>query len=162
MSEIQKCTIFHLKSKYMNRIEINKMKYSSLTILLIAILFIFGSCSRKAVFQQSSVVPAAHGDVKVKKDNNQNYRIDVEVSDLAEVEKVYSKNHAYIVWMETDDGDTQKLGQLISSKGLFSNQRNAQLETVSTDEPVRIFITAERDKNARYPNNKMILRTKNF
>lgn len=146
----------------MRRLKTNRLRYIILQILLIPALIITASCSRKATFQQSSVVPAAHGDVKVKKDDNQNYRIDVEVTDLAEVEKVYSKNHAYIVWMETDDGDTQKLGQLISSKGMFSNQRNAQLETVSTDEPVRIFITAERDKNARYPNNKMILRTKNF
>lgn len=146
----------------MKRLKTNRFKYFFLQILLIPTLIIVTSCSRKATFQQSSVVPVAHGDVKVKKDDNHNYRINVEVTDLAEVEKVYSKSHAYVVWMETDDGDTQKLGQLISSKGLFSNQRNARLETISTDEPVRIFITAEKDKNVRYPNNQMILRTKNF
>lgn len=138
-----------------------KIRYPLLQMLLIGV-FVLGSCSQQAAFMQSSVVPAAHGDVKVKKDDNQNYKIDVKVTDLAEVEKVYSRNHAYIVWMETDDGDTEKLGQLVSSKGFFTNQRKAELETVSSIEPVRLFITAERDKNVRYPSNKMILRTRTF
>jgi hypothetical protein len=111
---------------------------------------------------QSSVVPAAHGTVKVKKDDNQNYKIDVKVTDLAEVEIVHSGNHTYVVWMETDNGDTEKLGRLVSSTSFLSNQRKAGLETVSSVEPVRIFITAERDRDARFPNNKLILQTRNF
>lgn len=143
------------------------LKTSNLThiiwsIFIIGGMFLISSCARKTTFLQSSVVPAAHGDVKVKKDDNQNYKIDVEVKDLAEVEKVYTKRHSYVVWMETDDGDTKKLGQLVSSRGFFSNQRTAELQTVSSIEPTRIFITAERDNDARYPNNKMILRTSNF
>lgn len=132
------------------------------SILFIVLLFLFSSCARKTSFVQSSVVPAAHGEVKVKKDNNQNYNIDVEVKDLAEVEKVYSRNYSYVVWMETEDGDIQKLGQLISSTSFLSNKRKAELETVSTSEPRQIFVTAERNENARAPGNQLVLRTRDF
>lgn len=111
---------------------------------------------------RSSVVPAAHGAVKVKKDDNRNYNINVDVEDLAEVEKVYSGNYSYVVWMETENGNTEKLGKLISSTGFLSDKRKAKLETVSTFEPIKIFITAERDENARQPGNKLVLRTRDF
>lgn len=135
---------------------------NTVSILFIVLLFLFSSCARKTSFVQSSVVPAAHGEVKVKKDLNRNYKIDIEVKDLAQVEKVYSRNHSYIVWMETEDGDTEKLGQLISSTGFLSSKRKAELETVSTSEPRQIFITAERNQNARFPGNKLVLRTRDF
>ncbi len=151
-----------LKYKYMIRVELSRMKYFFLHILLIAFLITVGSCARRATFQQSSVVPAAHGSVKVKKDDNRNYRIDVEISDLAEVEKVYSRNYSYFVWMETEEGEVENLGNLVSSKGFFSNQRKAELETVSRLKPSRIFITAEREERPRQPGNRVILRTRNF
>jgi len=144
----------------MKHLKMNKLRY--IFYLLIPLSIIVTSCSRKATFQQSSVVPAAHGDVKVKKDDNRNYRIDVEISDLAEVEKVYTRNYSYFVWMETEEGEVENLGKLISSKGFLSNQRKAELETVSRFKPSRIFITAEREEKPRQPSNRVILRTSNF
>lgn len=146
----------------MKRVELNRLKYFFIYTSLIAVLVTAGSCARKATFQQSSIVPAAHGKVKVKKDDNRNYRINVEVSDLAEVEKVYSRRFSYFVWMETDDGRIENLGKLISSKGFLSNQRKAELETISSFEPSRIFITAERGDEPREPGSRVILRTRNF
>lgn len=146
----------------MKRIELGRIRYYFFQILLISSLIIVGSCARKATFQQSSVVPAAQGDVKVKRDNNRNYKIDVEISDLAEVEKVYSRNYSYFVWMETEEGEIESLGKLVSSKGFLSNQRKAELETTTRFKPTRIFITAERDEKPRQPGNRVILRTSNF
>ena len=136
------------------------VKYQALIILLVALML--GGCSRKATFMQSSVVPAAEGSVTVKKDNNQNYNIDIEINHLAEVEKVFTRRHVYIVWMETEEGDTKKLGQLISSKKFFSSQRKASLETVSTHKPVRVFVTAEKNQKTMYAEGKVILSTGNF
>jgi len=136
------------------------VRYFSTVFILSA--FLLSACSQIAAFQQSSVAPAAHGKVKVKKDDNRNYNISVEVTDLAEVEKVYSKNFSYIVWMETDKGRTKNLGKLVSSKGFLSGQRKAKLETVSTIEPVKIFITAERDENESQPGNRTVLETRKF
>jgi len=146
----------------MKRIELSRMRYVFLQILLIPSIIIIGSCSRKATFQQSSVVPAAHGNVKVKKDDNRNYKINIEISDLAEVEKVYSRRFSYFAWMETDDGRIENLGKLISSTGFLSSQRKAKLETTSSFEPSKIFITAEREDKPRQPGNRVVLRTSNF
>ena len=111
---------------------------------------------------QSSVVPAAEGKVTVKKDNNQNYNIEVDITNLAEVEKVYSQNFTYIVWMETVEGRIEKLGQLVSSDGLFSKKLKASLETVSSFEPAKVIVTAERNEETRQPANRVVLRTRNF
>jgi len=150
------------KSIHMKTSGLLKLKHVVSPLLLIVVLFFISSCAEKASFQQSSIVPAAHGKVKVKKDDNNNYNIEVDVTNLAEVEKVYSRSHSYIVWMESKDGDTQKLGQLISEKAFLSKHRKAEMTTVSSAEPVRVFITAERNEDVRYPNNEMILRTRNF
>ncbi len=61
-------------------------------IFLIAIAFFLAlslaSCAKKISFQTSSVVPAAQGSVKVKKDNNNNYSIDLNVIRLADPKRL--------------------------------------------------------------------------
>lgn len=114
---------------------------------LVAILvFSFSACSRKIQFQASSVVPAANGYVQVKKDSNKNYVISLDISNLAEVDKMQPPKKTYVVWMETDRGLTRNIGQVVSSRNL-----NAKFETVSSYKPVRIFVTAEDNENTQYP-----------
>ena len=60
----------------------------------------------------------------------------------------------YVVWMEADRGPTRNIG-LISS----SSQLNVTFETVATQEPKRIFITAEEDINVQYPGSMVVLTT---
>ncbi|MBE0664103.1 MAG: hypothetical protein IH597_16730 [Bacteroidales bacterium] len=122
----------------------------------------FTSCSRKIVFQNSSVVPAAQGTVKVKNDKNKNYVIKVEVSDLADVSRLQPPKKTYVVWMETDQGKTENLGQLLSSSGFMSKQLKGSLETVSSFKPAKIYITAEDDASIQYPGRQLILSTTSF
>ncbi len=131
-------------------------------ILMIAMMFFIASCSTSETFLNSSVVPAATGKVKVKKDGNQNYVINLKVEDLASVDRLQSSKDMYVVWMETERGNYENLGQLNSSTGFMSKQRTASLETVSSFKPVRLFITTENEKNARYPNQEVILTTGRF
>jgi hypothetical protein len=114
-------------------------------------LFLSTACSQKVTFLNSSVVPAAKGTVKVKQDNNnKNYVIQVEIQDLAEVERLQVSKQSYVVWMETDRGNTENLGQLNSSSSFFSKQKTASLETVSSYKPRKIFVTAESGSDVRY------------
>jgi hypothetical protein len=131
-------------------------------ILVGSILFLSTSCAQTVTFLNSSVVPAAKGSVKVKQDKNKNYVIEVEIEDLAEVERLQTSNQTYVVWMETDRGNTENLGQLKSSRSFFSKQKTASLETVSSFKPVKIFVTTESGINVRYPGNQIILTTDNF
>lgn len=138
------------------------IKGTLFSILVVSMMFFSTACAQKVTFLNSSVVPAAKGTVKVKQDKNENYLIKVEIEDLAEVERLQSSKQTYVVWMETDRGNTENLGQLISSKSFFSKQKTASLETVSSYKPIKIFITAEEGINVNYPGTQVILTTDNF
>lgn len=131
-------------------------------ILVIATMILIASCATSESFLNSSVVPGATGKVKVKKDTNQNYVIKVDIADLAAVERLQDSKQTYVVWMETEKGNTENLGQLKSSTGFISKQHTASLETTSPFKPVRIFVTAENEGNERYPDQKTILTTDTF
>ena len=84
------------------------MKNNLFTILKLCLLSLvtiiyFGSCSstKKVSFNTSTVEPAAEGTVKVKKDNNSNYHINVDVANLAGSKKLTPSKNAYVVWIET-------------------------------------------------------------
>jgi hypothetical protein len=130
--------------------------------ILVLSLFLFASCAQTVNFQNSSVVPGANGVVKVKKDNNQNYKIDVSIKDLADIERLDPSKESYVVWMETRQGNTENIGQLRSTSSFLSKQKKATLETVTSFEPFRIFVTAEHGINVRYPNNQVVLSTETF
>jgi len=131
-------------------------------IFLLAMMLIITSCATNESFLNSSVVPGASGNVKVKRDKNQNYVIDLKVADLAAVDRLQSAKQMYVVWMETERGNFENLGQMQTSKGFMKKQRTASLETVSSFKPIRFFITAENEKNARYPDQVTILTTDTF
>ena len=71
------------------------------------------------MFSTSSVVPAAEGSVKVKKDGNNNYKIDLSVTHLAEAKRHTPPRETYVVWMETEKNGRKNIGQLRMSSGLF-------------------------------------------
>ena len=125
-------------------------------------MLIVASCATSESFLNSTVVPAATGEVKVKKDRNQNYIIKLEIDDLAAVERLQTSKQTYVVWMETERGNTENIGQLKSSTGFLSKQHTASLEATSPFKPVRIFVTAENESNARYPDQNVILTTDTF
>lgn len=123
-------------------------------------LFLHASCGSKMYFTQSTVVPAAEGSVKIKKDNNRNYAIEVNTIHLAKPESLQPAKNTYVVWMETAQNETKSLGQLKSSSGLLSKTLKGSLKTVTSYNPVRIFITAEDDALALQPGWQTVLSTK--
>jgi hypothetical protein len=139
-----------------------RFKNNFLWILLLSSFFMLTSCAQKVTFQRSSVVPAAEGTVSIKQDNNDNYNIKVKIQDLAAIDRLENAKETYVVWMETRQGSTENLGQLRSSRGLFSGQRTASLETVSSYQPVRVFVTAESGRNVNYPGKELIMTTDTF
>ena len=131
-------------------------------ILLIMMLFSISSCAKKWEFLTSTVVPAARGTVKVKTDGNKNHVIQLDITNLAEPERLQTPKKLYMVWMLTDQDVTKNLGQIKTSSGTFSKTLKASFETVSTFMPVKIFITAEDDPNIQYPGWEIVLTTDRF
>lgn len=128
------------------------------TIVLFAI-FLLQACARKVAFTTSTVVPAAQGSVKVKKGENNNYHIELNVIRLADPKRLTPPRDAYVVWMETEQNGTKNIGQLKTSSSLFSKTLKSSLETVTAFKPTRFFVTAEDDANIQQPGRQVVLRT---
>ena len=140
----------------------NRKKNICMGIFILLIVYTLNSCSTSVKFLNSSVVPAARGSVKIKTDNNKNYSIQISVTDLAEVTRLQPSKLTYIVWMVTDRDLTKNIGQLKSSKNFMSKQLKGSFKTVSSDKPVKIFITAEDDAAVQYPGEQVVLTTDRF
>ncbi len=134
--------------------------FSAFTVVTISL--IFTACAQKISFLQSAVTPAARGTVKVKKDNNNNYAINIFIRNLAEVNRLTPPKKAYIIWMETNQQVAKNIGKIDSDQKMFSNKLKASFGSVSPTKPTKIFITAEDDAGTQYPNNQIILTTNNF
>ena len=130
------------------------------TALLLTLLI--QSCTTKHAFSTSPIVPAAEGSVKVKKDKNSNYNIDLSVIRLADSKRLSPSKEMYIVWMETEQNGTKNIGQLKTSSGMLSKTLKSSLKTVSSFKPTKIFITAENDATVQYPGSLMVLETSSF
>ena len=146
----------------MNYSKLTTTRIIGFTITAAMMLFIMSSCARKISFQKSSVVPAAEGSVKIKKDKNDNYRINVAISNLAEPKRLQPAKSTYVVWMDTDNNRIKNIGQINSSTGFLSGKLKASFETVSAFKPIKIFITAEDDAAVQYPDMQVVLSTSNF
>ena len=133
-----------------------------LCLIGIMTIFLFESCARKIAFQASTIVPGAEGTVKVKKDNNSNYTIHVELSNLAEPRKLEPAMKTYVIWMETEQEPVKNIGQINSSSSFLSKRLKAGFETVSAVKPTKIFITAEDDAAIQYPGTQVVLSTNSF
>lgn len=136
------------------------ISYNKFIIVLIAALLL-SACATRAKFATSTVVPAAEGSVKVKKDDNNNYSVKVSVENLAEANRLPQPKSVYVVWADTPNG-VQNLGQLNVDKGFLSGKLKANLETSIPYKPSRIFITAEDAAAITYPGNYVVLNTSSF
>jgi PBP1b-binding outer membrane lipoprotein LpoB len=127
---------------------------------LLLLAFLLVSCSTKMNFAPSSVVPAATGHVKIKKDNNKNYIVTVSVLNLADPKNLNPSRKVYVVWLEDENNSTKNIGQITSSSSMFSKALKGEVQATATSKPGRIFITAEDDGNVQSPGSQMVLTTR--
>jgi hypothetical protein len=137
------------------KFNINIKKGILLFSVLLLVLFV--SCSKKTAFNTSPIIPAARGEVVVKKDNNENYHIELQISFLAEPERLNPPKSTYVVWMLSEDSNPINLGQIVGTSKL-----HVKFETVSSSKPKLIFVTAEDDPSVLYPGNMRVLETNKF
>jgi cell division protein FtsL len=133
---------------------IKSLKKGVVTLIILSFTIAPFSCSKKTAFENSTVIPAARGDAKVKKDNNDNYNIEINISYLAEPERLNPPKKTYVVWMVANNNYPQNIGQIVGTTKL-----HVKFETVSSSKPERIFITAEDDGSTQQPSNMKVLET---
>lgn len=115
--------------------------------------------SKKRKFRISTVVPAATGYAKIRKDENENYTVEVKISDLPDVERLSGNLKSYVVWMIGRDKVPVNIGKIQSVAKRFSGKLKASLSSVLPSRPKRIFITAEEDSTVSYPGDVVVLST---
>ena len=130
-----------------------------LSMVLIALVVIATGCAKKINFESSMFVPNAEGSVKIKKDKNRNYSVKVKTINLAPPDKLVPPRSLYVVWMRTEFNGTKNIGQMTSSKPLFSKKLKAKISTVSPYKPVQVFITGEENGNVTFPSLQSVLTT---
>lgn len=147
----------------MKAIKVNKFARSVFSIVTVLFITSFlQSCGSKMLFTNSSIVPGADGSVKVKKDKNNNYSIDLTVTHLADPKRLDPPKETYIVWMQTGETGTKNIGQLKTSSSLLSKTLKSSLRTVATAKPTGFFITAEDKADIQYPAGQVVLKTASF
>jgi hypothetical protein len=135
----------------------------SFKIVVGVFLLILGSCvksyAEKVEFLISNVVPAARGYVKIKKDSNKNFAIEIKIRNLAEVKRLTPSRETYVIWMVTEKGGAENIGRLKSSSGFLSNKLKATFSTTISSKPTKIYITAEDNPAIEYSLAKEVLST---
>ena len=124
-----------------------------------ALVCLLSACSKKMNFTRSVVMPTAEGGVKIKKDRNNNYAINVSVLHLAQPGKLQPPKQTYVVWMETKEDGIKNIGQLKSSSGFLSKTLKASLSAITSFKPRRFFVTAEEAGDIQHPGLQTVLTT---
>lgn len=114
------------------------------------------------MFQTSTIVPSAKGFVKVSKDQNNNYLTKIELNNLDDAGKLQPAKKAYVVWLVTKEDITRNVGEIKSSSSATSTNSKSSFETLSSNKPIKIFITAENDANVKTYGNQIVLTTDQF
>lgn len=132
----------------------------NIPVLMILLIFV-SSCATKVDFPVSKTVPEANVTAKVKKDGNDNYKIDLKAENLTSPERLDPSREMYVVWIETARG-TKNIGKLNISSGMFSSKRKGSLSTTTAFKPSRIIITAENTSTNNEPGTFIIVSSENF
>ncbi|MDZ4709676.1 MAG: hypothetical protein SH818_14855 [Saprospiraceae bacterium] len=142
----------------------NNLLLNKIYLFIVVAIFIFSinACSKKLTFLTSSVVPAAEGTIQINKDKNNNYKVKIVLSNLADPGRLTPPVQSYVVWMMTDDYTSKNIGQIKTGASMFSKHLKAKFETVSSVKPTRIFITAEDDASIQYPGSTIVLTSDDF
>lgn len=130
------------------------MKKLNFSALIVALFFLAASCSDKTTFQRSELLPAAEGEIDIDQDNNGNYRIDIDIENMARASSLTPARNVYVVWAKSDNDEMRNLGSLQVDKNL-----NAELTAVTPYKPKEIIITAEDNSTTSYPSNQVALRS---
>jgi len=138
----------------------NVLKLS--VLLFVVLMMVMTSCSKHVAFQISPVAPAARGNVSMKIGKNENYHIKIDISNLAEVDRMQTPNKTYVIWLQTPADDYKNIGQLESSSNMVSSKLHASFETFTAFRPTKIFITAEESGSVYTPGSNLILTTNRF
>lgn len=115
---------------------------------------LFG-CAKTVELPPSSDLPAATGEVKVSKDDNNNTRLDLKVQHFAPPQRLQPPKSLYVVWVKTPNGEMHNVGQLNVNDDL-----EGELKATTPYEVFVVVITAENFATVTQPSQQVVLTTR--
>ena len=101
----------------------------------------------------SPAVPAASGNVEVKKDKNSNTEVTIKAEHLAEAGMLTPAASRYVVWFQAQGEEPMNEGQLKVGKDL-----KGEFKTATKFQNFDVFITAESDPLVKMPSGQTVLK----
>jgi hypothetical protein len=118
---------------------------------------VFTACSKDIVFPVSDIVPAAEAVLKVNKNDNDNYNLELKVENLAAADRLSPPRRSYVVWMVSKKNGTISMGNLD-----IGRKNKGVIKSTTPYEPIRVFITAEDGATPVVPSTQIILDSGRF
>ena len=100
----------------------------------------------------SSLVPAAAGKISYEHDRNRNVKLEIKTKHLAEPERLTPAKKSYVVWIRTNDGQTQNAGVLRVNSDL-----DGSFTTTTPAKAFDVLITAEENPSVSQPSGPEIM-----
>ena len=123
---------------------------SSLVFLLLVCACVSG---RNFPLAATQAVPAARGDVDVKRDDNGNTKLKMKAEFLAPPNSLTPPAIGYVIWLQERGASPIPAGQLKVEKN-----RKASFETVTPFKNFDFFVTAKQDLTTKIPTGVEVLR----
>jgi len=116
-------------------------------------LVLLGGCAKSISMANSSKVPGAQGKVEVKRTDNGNTQLHVDVAHLAKADQVDSRAVTYTVWVQALDHATppQSVGNM-----LVDDDLHGHVNTVSPLAAFDLVITPEASQQAAAPTGEPV------
>lgn len=117
--------------------------------------FALSGCASNYQLKPTEVNPSASGELKVKEEDNDNYKVDLEVEHMAPPRNIGPSMRTYIVWLNPKESNEYiKAGQLKIS----DRSRDGELEFTTPYSNFEVVVTAEPAKDVVRPSDKVVLR----
>ncbi len=133
-----------------------------LSIFAFTMILLISGCSKRINFPPSAVVPGVEPRAKVKKTDDGDYRVTLDVNHLVRPEQLSPPKKHYVVWINTVNEGVKNIGELKNRSGMLANTRRANFERTVNQKPTQIFVTAENSTDMKFAGDHTVFRSETF
>lgn len=129
----------------------NKLKFK---IIIPGVIILFlSSCANKVLFQTSTVVPTASGELSIKEVDDDNYLIEADIQYLTEPTNIDDGKPFYVMWVKDRD-EVENVGILH-----LNDDMDATILAQTELDPERVMITVERNPETSEMGDLVVLKS---
>jgi len=133
----------------------NRKSFSAAVLVVLGVLGGTALAAKTFPLTSSPAVPAASGNVAVKKDKNGNNEVTIKTEHLAQPGMLTPPASTYVVWFQEQSGEPMNQGDLKVGKSLKSG-----FKATTHFAKFEVLVTAKGDPAVKNPSGQVVLRAK--